>query len=136
MERDLPPQSREVLIRSGAVAIRARLNSTAAAGHIWDSLPIYGVVQTWGREVYFTAPPMPPQTFEPAGLRDVIDAGDIAFWPQGSAISIPFGPTPVSRAHEIRMANPSHVWARSLDDVGQLKGLHAGDPIAVLAADS
>ncbi len=44
---------RQILIKAGKVSIRARLLSTPTADRIWDSLPMHGAVQTWGREVYF-----------------------------------------------------------------------------------
>ena len=44
---------REILIRAGSVAIRARLLDTPTAQRIWSALPIYGKAQTWGSEVYF-----------------------------------------------------------------------------------
>ncbi len=47
---------RQVVIKAGEVAIRARLLDTPAAEHIWNALPIYGAAKTWGKEVYFHAP--------------------------------------------------------------------------------
>ena len=63
--------------------------------------------------------------------RDVVSPGEIAFWPDGNAIAIGFGPTPVSRSKgEIRMASPCNIWAMALDDVSRLKSVHAGEDIA------
>lgn len=125
--------SRQVLIRAGNVAIRARLLDTPTAERIWNALPIYAAAQTWGREVYFKAPVT--TTREPEA-REVVDAGDIAFWPEGDSIAIGFGPTPLSRKGEIRLASPCNVWARALDDVALLKAVYAGERVAVLQADS
>ena len=47
---------REIVIRAGQVAIRARLLETPTADRIWEALPIYASANTWGREVYFPAP--------------------------------------------------------------------------------
>lgn len=124
---------REILIRAGDVAIRARLLETPTAERVWQALPIYATAQTWGQEVYFSA------AFgveREANARDVVEAGDIAFWPDGEAIAIGFGPTPISRNGEIRLASPCNVWARALDDVRALKSVHAGELVAVLEADS
>jgi len=125
--------SRQVLIRAGNVAIRARLLDTPTAERIWNALPIYAAAQTWGREVYFKAPVT--TTREPEA-REVVDAGDIAFWPEGDSIAIGFGPTPLSRKGEIRLASPCNVWARAIDDVALLKAVYAGERVAVLQADS
>lgn len=124
---------RDILIRVGDVAIRARLLETTTADRIWAALPIYSRAQIWGREVYF-ATPLSVQ--READARDVIEAGEIVFWPDGDAIAIGFGPTPISRNGEIRLASPCNVWAHALDDVSALKSVHAGERIAVIQADS
>ncbi|HRY06753.1 MAG TPA: cyclophilin-like fold protein [Hyphomicrobiaceae bacterium] len=124
---------RDILIRAGDVAIRARLLDTATADRIWQALPIYAKAQTWGQEVYFGTP---LSVAREADARDVVEAGEIAFWPDGDAIAIGFGPTPISRNGEIRLASPCNVWARALDDVAVLRSVHAGERIAVLQADS
>lgn len=124
---------RDILIRVGDVAIRARLLDTATADQIWRTLPIYSRAQTWGQEVYFGAP---LSVNREAGARDVVEAGEIAYWPDGDAIAIGFGPTPISRNGEIRLASPCNVWARALDDVTVLKSVQAGERIAVMEADS
>lgn len=124
---------RDILIRVGEVVIRARLNDTATAARIWDALPIYARAQTWGEEVYFTTP-VSVEAEESA--RDVVEAGEIAFWPDGDAIAIGFGPTPISRHGEIRLASPCNIWAVALDDVRALSLARPGDQVAVIEADS
>ncbi len=124
---------RQILIRAGTVALRARLLDTPTAERIWQALPIYAAAQTWGEEVYFSVP-VEAET-EP-GAREVMEPGDIAFWPEGSAIAIGFGPTPASKGTEIRLVSPCNVWARALDDVRALKVVRAGERVAVMEADS
>ena len=120
---------REVVIRAGEVTVRARLLDTPTAERIWAALPIYGSAQTWGAEVYFQAPVSSKR--EP-GAREVVKAGEIAYWPDGDAIAIGFGPTPISRTKkEIRLASPCNIWAHALDDVTVFKGVHPGEDISV-----
>ncbi len=123
---------REVVISAGSVSVRARLLDTPTAARIWAALPIHASAQTWGAEVYFqtdiTSGPEP-------NARDLIKPGEIAFWPDGDAIAIGFGPTPISRSKcEIRFVSPCNVWAEALDDVKQFKSVHAGETISVVPA--
>lgn len=124
---------REIVIRVVDIAIRARLLETPTADRIWAALPIYAEAKTWGQEVYFDADIDSPA--EPAA-KAVVRAGEIAFWPEGNAIAIGFGPTPISEFGEIRLASLCNIWAEAVDDVAQLRSVHAGEPIAVLQADS
>ena len=53
----------------------------------------------------------------------------------GDSAGIGFGPTPVSKKGEIRMASPCNIWAMALDDVSRLKSVHAGEDIAIVEAN-
>ncbi len=119
---------REIVIRAGSVEIRARLLDTPTAERIWEALPIRASAQMWGHEVYFQAP---FSTVAEPDAREVVSAGEIAFWPDGDAIAIGFGPTPMSRRGEIRLASPCNIWALALDDVSLLKSVHAGEEVVV-----
>ncbi len=124
---------REIVIRVKHIAIRARLLNTATADLIWAALPIYAEARVWGQELYFDTPVNTPA--EPQA-RSVVHAGEIVYWPDGTAIAIGFGPTPISTNGEIRLAGACNVWARAIDDVTQLRAIHPGERIAVLQADS
>lgn len=124
---------RHILIRAGKVAIRARLLSTPTADRIWNALPINGAVQTWGKEVYFRTPIT--HDLEP-DARLVVSKGEIAFWPDGDAIAIGFGATPIAKRGEIRFTSKCNVWAIALDDVDQLKGVYPGEHVSVTEVDS
>lgn len=119
---------REVLIRAGSVEIRARLLDTPTADRIWSALPIHASARTWGPEVYFNAPVSAEAEPE---ARDVVRLGEIVYWPDGDAIAIAFGPTPLSRSGELRLASRCNIWALALDDVAQLRSVYAGEEISV-----
>lgn len=121
---------REVVFKVGAIELRARLADTATALKIWNALPLAAAVQTWGDEIYFDVPVSSDR--EP-DARDVVEAGDIAFWPDGKAIAIGFGPTPISRNSEIRLASPCNIWAHAVDDVRVLRTVESGAEIIVRA---
>lgn len=118
----------QIIIRCAGVELRAQLLETPTAKAIAEALPFSSSARTWGEEVYFQTPVNVPRE---ADARDVVEAGEIAFWVEGDSIAIGFGPTPISQADEIRLAARTNIWARALDDVRQLKVVKDGDPINV-----
>jgi hypothetical protein len=122
--------SRRARIAAGGVAVEIELLATPTADAIWAALPISARAMTWGEEVYFATPVDCPRE---AGAKAVIEAGEIAYWPDGAAIAIGFGPTPISRAGEIRLASPSNVWARALGDVRAFAAVNSGAGVEVTA---
>ena len=110
------------------IEIRAQLRTTPTANKLATALPIQSVAQTWGEEVYFSA----PVTCElESNAKAVIEAGEIAFWVEGSCIAIGFGPTPISHDREIRLAARTNIFADALDDVTLLKPVIDGAPVTV-----
>lgn len=119
---------RAVRITAGEFVLEAALRETATAEALWAALPFTSTANTWGEEVYFSTPVSPPQEDD---ARDVVEAGEIAFWCQGDAIAIGFGRTPVSQGDEIRLAAAVNIWADASSDVRVLAAVQAGDPVSV-----
>ena len=121
---------RAVRITAGEFVLEAALRETATAEALWAALPVTSTANTWGEEVYFSTPVSAPQEDD---ARDVVEAGEIAFWCQGDAIAIGFGfgRTPVSRGDEIRLAAAVNIWADASSDVRVLAAVQAGDPVSV-----
>ena len=110
------------------VVINVELRPTATAEAIRAATPFDSTASTWGDEVYFSTP---VRVDREADARDVVEAGELAFWVEGNAIAIGFGPTPISRGNEIRLAAATNIWGDALEDVGRLRSVSGGDPVRV-----
>ena len=112
----------------GALTLDAELLDTPTAKAIAAALPISSSVLTWGEEVYFD---VPVEVKREADARAVVTPGEIAFWPDGPAIAIGFGRTPISKGNECRLASPCNVFAKALSSVKVLGKVKAGSKVAV-----
>ena len=117
-----------IRITVGAVSIEAETLDTPTATAVLAALPIEAQALTWGEEGYFETP---VSVAREADARAVVEPGEIAFWVEGDAIAIGYGRTPISQGDEIRLAAPTNIWARSVDDVRALKDASAGDAVRV-----
>jgi len=112
----------------GGVSLEAELLDTPTAKAIAAKLPLSSQAMTWGEEIYFE---IPVKVAREKGAKAVVTPGEIAYWPDGHAIAIGFGRTPISKGGETRLASPCNIWAKALSDVRALKAVHAGAKIEV-----
>jgi len=120
-------------MEAGEVAIRVERLATPRAKAVAGAGPLTSTASTWGEEVYFATAVIAAS--EP-DARDVMELGDVAYWPPGKAVAIGFGPTPVSRGDEIRLASPSNVFGRALDDVRRFRAVRPGAAITLSIEDA
>ena len=118
---------RQIKITAGPVVVSATLNDTATAAMIWDALPIETSANTWGDEIYFA---IPVAAGDETG-QEVVDLGDLAYWPPGNAFCIFFGPTPMSRGNEIRPASAVTVVGKICGDPTVFKQVASGAPVLI-----
>ena len=118
---------KRIKITAGDLSVFAELNDTSTAKLVWESLPIEASGSTWGDEIYFRTPIFA----EEENAREVVDMGDVAYWPPGQALCLFFGPTPASQGDEIRPASAVNVVGRIEGDATMLKQVRSGSQIRV-----
>ena len=123
---------KRIKITAGEVSLEAELLENKTAQMIWDALPIESKVNTWGEEIYFRIP-VKAKLDETA--REVVEVGDLGYWPPGSALCIFFGPTPGSREDQIKPASAVNIVGKVIGDPKTLKGVREGVTVKVERTD-
>ena len=116
----------------GELTLDAELLNTPTAMAIAAALPLTSSALTWGEEVYFD---VPVDMAREKDARAVITPGEIVYWPQGPAIAIGFGRTPISKGSETRLASPCNVFAKALGNVKTLGKIRTGTEVKVSKLD-
>ena len=74
-------------------------NSPKTCKDIFDSLPFSVSAHLWGEEIYTDESPI---TQPEENAKDLVELNDVAYWPNGRAICLFFGPTPIGKKGEIK----------------------------------
>jgi hypothetical protein len=123
--------SQAIGITAGDVRLEAELNDGSTAKSIAEALPIKARGNRWGEEIYFA---IPVEAELEAGARDVLEAGELGYWPSGNAFCIFFGPTPASRGDEIRAASAVNIIGKVKGDLSELPSVPDGAAVSIEAA--
>ena len=118
----------DIVIVSGAVELPARLADTATARVIANALPLYLTAIFWGRMIQLETP---LDAYRDPTATRVAELGQILWAPEAQTILIPYGLTPISHGGEIRLIEPSNVWAQVLEDVQRLREVHDGAKVTI-----
>ncbi|MFC1937368.1 cyclophilin-like fold protein [Chloroflexota bacterium] len=118
---------RKIRIKANAIELTAELNDTRTADAISEALPIKAKVSRWGQEIYLST----PVNLELEKGQDVVNMGDLGYWPPGKAFCIFFGPTPASLGDEIRPASAVTVFGKVVGEAMILDKIAQGTEITI-----
>ncbi len=112
-----------ITISVQGITLKADLADTLTTQAIWQVLPVEGVANRWGDEIYFEIPVVVSQ--EPEARADV-EVGELGYWPVGHAFCIFFGPTPASTDERPRAYSPVNILGRGLGFEQLIEAINAG----------
>jgi len=102
--------------------------SPKTAQALMNALPFKARAEFWGQEIYFEAP------FR-VGLenaKEIVDFGDLAYWPEGPALCLFFGPTLSSPSPNIiKPYSPVNVIGKIVGDPKILSKVNEGEELKV-----
>jgi hypothetical protein len=119
---------RTIKISAGGVSATATLSDNATADAIWAALPLAARANRWGDEIYFEIPVRLPQADD---ARELMEAGELGYWPVGHAFCIFWGATPASRGDEIRAYSPVNPFGRLEGDPAAFDPVPGGARIEI-----
>lgn len=109
-----------ILIDVNGRILEAELNDSSAAGDLEKKLPMTISMNRWGDEYYGDCGLRPALD---SSARDLMEVGELAVWPAGSALCIFFGPTPASTDERPKAASDVVPLGRVISGLQQLHDL-------------
>ena len=106
--------------------------NSATVDALEEALPIESKVNRWGDEIYFYVDFDAPVEED---ARSEMNVGEIAYWPNGPAIAIFFGPTPASNGAEPVAASDCNVIGRIEASPDLLRMARNGTKIRIEKSD-
>jgi len=121
-----------ILITVRDRTLEGELNDSKAAGELAASLPHTVRMSRWGEEYYGA---LPLEIAEDASARELMEVGEIAYWPPGKALCFFFGPTPASTDERPRAASPVVPLGRITSGVDSLGELGSSIEVKIQASE-
>lgn len=122
---------RRINIQFNNLSFEGILNDSNTSNLIWDSLPINSSASTWGDEIYFSI----PVSDDEDNPKEVVELGELGYWPPGNAFCIFFGLTPASSEGEIRPASPVNILGNIVGELDALKKVSSGESVKISRKD-
>ena len=116
-------------IKTGVYNIKINFFDTYTAKVIYSKLPIVSKINFWGHEVYFFTD---LKIKLEDNARQIVKKGELAYWPQGDAVAIGYGPTPISKGNEIRLASDCNIWGSTEFNLEKLNNLEKNQEIIMI----
>ncbi len=121
-----------IQIATTEITMIATLSENETAQTIYDALPIEGVVNRWGEEIYFSIPVEIP---EASDARQEMAVGELGYWPPGTAFCIFFGPTPASHDQTPRAASNVNPFGMIHGDATLFSSARDGEDITLSSVE-
>ena len=110
------------------IEAEAELDNSETSKEIYSCLPMDGAANRWGDEIYFA---VPIRIDEEKNATDIVEIGDIAYWPEGACFCIFFGKTPDSTETEIKSASKVNIFGKIAANPSAFKNVKNGDLIII-----
>jgi len=117
-----------IVIKASGNSFDAELNDSMTGKAIYGALPMRAKAQRWGGEIYFN---IPVSCELEEDSRDVLEEGELGYWPPGKAFCVFFGPTPASGGDEIRAASAVNIVGRMKGDLSGLWDVPDGAEVCI-----
>ena len=108
-------QKHEILIKISNHTISIDLNEKTSPNTVKDflkQLPFTVGINLWGDEIYSDESPISQKE---ENAQELVELNDVAYWPNGKAICLFFGPTPIGNKGEIKPYSPVNVIGKIIN---------------------
>ncbi|MCC6013436.1 MAG: hypothetical protein LM593_03610 [Candidatus Verstraetearchaeota archaeon] len=123
---------RIVILFESGISIECELNekeNPKTIKALLNSLPFESRVNLWGKEIYFAV----PFSAEIENPKEIVEIGDIAYWPEEPSLCLFFGPTPISPSPDIiKPYSPVNVIGKIISDLKILEKIKEGERVRVM----